>query len=105
GSGVLRVGKALEVLLRGDAVLQRLVPVLLVVGREEGLAVAGAAAVVDPEDGVAVVDEVLDVGVVGAARLSARPAVDPHQRRRLRLRRGRVRLFEDGWDGASRPKT
>ena len=73
--------------------------VLLVVGGVERLAVAGAAAVVDPDHDVAVVDEELDVGAVGAPRLSARSAVDPDEGRSLRVRRCLVRLVEDVRDG------
>ena len=71
---------------------------LLVVGRVEALAVARAAAVVDAEDDVAVVDEVLDVGAVLEPRLSTRAAVDPHERGSLGLGRGLPGLVEDVGD-------
>ncbi len=64
----------------------------------ERLAVAGAAAVVDRVDGVAVVDQVLDQVVVADARLAARSAVHPDQRRHLVARVRGVRLVEDAGD-------
>ena len=72
---------------------------LAVVGGEECLAVARAAAVVDAQDGVAVVDQVLDERAVALARLAPRTAVDPDQGGHLVLGRRLVRLVEDRRDG------
>ena len=71
------VRQAGEVLLALDAVAERLAAVLAVVGGEERLAVARAAPVVDPEHGVAVVDQVLDERAVALACLPARARRGP----------------------------
>src|SRR3546814_14366022 len=73
--------------LRVDDVLQVHFAVLPVVHVEEGLAVAGRAAVVGREHRVAVVHQVLDGGGVAGAALAARAAVHPYQRRHLVARR------------------
>ena len=79
----VHVGQARQILLRVHAIPQRLAAVLLVVGGKERLAVSRAAAIVDAEDDVAVVDEVLDHRAVTGRGLSARAAMHPHDRRRL----------------------
>ena len=84
--------------LARDDVAQIGLAVLPVVHREEGLAVAGAAAVVDVEDHVAVVHQRLRQGEVADLRLAARPAVHQHDRRRLRVRRRLVRSIEQARD-------
>ena len=67
------VPEARQESLRFDTVPQRLAPVPAVVRSEEGLAEARAAAVVDREDRIPMVDPVLDLGAVAAHRLSVRP--------------------------------
>jgi hypothetical protein len=57
--------------------------VLSVVHLEEGLAVAGAAAVVDGVDDVAVVDQILQQAAVAEPRLASRPAMHPDECRRF----------------------
>ena len=68
---------------------------LLIIGGEECLAVAGTAAVVDPQHDVAVVDEVLNLRAVTLARLATRTAMDPDERRRLWPGGGLVRFVEN----------
>ena len=81
-----------------DAVAEGLPSVLLVVGHVEALSVAGAAAIVDPEDRVAVIDEVLDRGAVSLAGLAARPSVHPDERRDLVPCGRQLRLVVNGGD-------
>ena len=68
---------------------------LLVVQVEESLAVARAAPVVDRVDGVAMVHEVLDGGVVAQSALPTGAAMDPDDGGRGRRRTGHFRTVED----------
>ncbi len=67
----------------------------LVVHVIEGLAVARGAAVVGPEDGVAVVDEMLDQRPVAGTGLSTRSAMDQNQPRHRVVGACAVRLVEN----------
>src|SRR5690606_33153493 len=75
------VGLSGQPVFAGDAVLEILVPVIAVIHLIEGLAVPAAAAIVDGEDGIPLVDEILDQGEVAGAGLSAGTAVHPYQGR------------------------
>mmetsp|Transcript_61330 Transcript_61330/g.144966 ORF Transcript_61330/g.144966 Transcript_61330/m.144966 type:complete len:401 (+) Transcript_61330:1400-2602(+) len=81
-----------------DAIPQRLAAMLAVIGREEALAIARAAAVVDAQHRVAVVDEILHQGRVAAHRLAARAAMDPDDGRHLVAGRGFLGQHEDRGD-------
>ena len=85
----------LQVLLRLDAILQRLVAMLLVIGGKEALAVTRAAAIVDAEHDITVVGEELGNRVVAARGLSAGTTMHQHQCRQLVGSRRLMRFPED----------
>ena len=85
----------LQVLLRLDAILQRLVAVLLVIGGKEGLAVTRAAAIVDAEHDITVVGEELGDRVVATRGLPAGATVHKYQGRQFVRGSGLMRFPQD----------
>src|SRR6185437_4867590 len=86
---LINVAERREILLRLDAIPQRLTTVLAVVSREERLAITTRAAIVHAENHVAVVHEILRQRVVTNARLPAWTTMN-HQQRRNFIRRTRI---------------
>ena len=85
-------------LLALDHVVEIGFAVATVIGGIEALAIAGAAAIVDGIDGIAVVDQILHQRRVVQARLATGATMHPDHRRHLGGRTGAVRQVQDSGD-------
>ena len=95
GVGIAAVSDSLVPIVLGP---KWLAAVLLIIGGEKRLAVSRASTVVDPQNHVAVIDQVLNHSAVACSRLAARTSVNPQQRRGFLCGARLMGLVQDGWN-------